>query len=643
MTTNIRTLNFYPFKHINHLLLLISLFIFNFPIPANAVPSSGDSTYIDYLLDLASQKNLHEQRYWRVLLHYKQTPFGVKSLIDDPDFFLCTEGKINPKAELEESIRSFFGKNNGKSDFQICQYIARYTWLKQELEVDESITPIYRCEELDHLTPKSATLIFPTYYMNSPASMFGHTLINIETFYSSKLLTNSVNYSAFTGETNGCVFAFKGIFGLYKGYFSILPYYKKIQEYSDISQRDIWEYRLNLSEKEVQRMVLHIRELQNIYSDYFFFDENCSYNLLFLIEAARPSLDLTGNFHLNTIPVDTVKVIERAGIIDSVEYRPSKASKIRQKISLLNAKEQEIALNIINRERPPEYIHEHDLSRENKIIIIDLIIEYVGYLYSKKKLDQSEYQKIFLSSLSLRSKLGTIDKDKIYSVPKPPMPNTVHDSNRLGIGFGNSRDLSFYEMIYRPAFCDLLDTDYGKNNGVQIKFFDLRFRYYPSRHRLELDNADIIDIISISSRDRFFKPVSWKVNFSAGKEFMEDEAGLVYRLNTGGGLGYYNDYIGRYYILAGPDLEYSNGLDKDYALGAALFLGTVKELSPWWKCSLSASHSTFEYGDRHKSDRISLEQDFKLEKNQHLRLELTREKNFDIYNTETKLSLNFYF
>ena len=33
---------------------------------------------------------------------------------------------------------------------------------------------------------------------------------------------------------------------------------------------------------------MHTYEMDKIYSDYYFFDENCSYDLLFLLDAARP-------------------------------------------------------------------------------------------------------------------------------------------------------------------------------------------------------------------------------------------------------------------------------------------------------------------------------------------------------------------
>ncbi|NIQ11966.1 MAG: DUF4105 domain-containing protein, partial [candidate division Zixibacteria bacterium] len=57
------------------------------------------------------------------------------------------------------------------------------------------------------------------------------TLISINGENESKLLSHALNYSAFTEEKNGVAFAFKGIFGLYNGYYSVLPYYAKLKQY----------------------------------------------------------------------------------------------------------------------------------------------------------------------------------------------------------------------------------------------------------------------------------------------------------------------------------------------------------------------------------------------------------------------------
>jgi len=67
-------------------------------------------------------------------------------------------------------------------------------------------------------------------------------------------------------------------------------------------------------------------ELGPIYFDYYFFDENCSYYLLELLETARPDLDLTSEFPLVGDPVRYVReVVKQKGLVKRTVYRPSNA------------------------------------------------------------------------------------------------------------------------------------------------------------------------------------------------------------------------------------------------------------------------------------------------------------------------------
>ncbi len=119
--------------------------------------------------------------------------------------------------------------------------------------------PEVKCSEFQdvfqRVNPKSASLIFPSFYPNSPASMFGHTLLRLEGDFHSSLLAYAVNYSAIPEDDFALIYTFKGIFGYYKGIYTAMPYYDKVREYSDIERRDIGEYNLNLTAEEVKKNV----------------------------------------------------------------------------------------------------------------------------------------------------------------------------------------------------------------------------------------------------------------------------------------------------------------------------------------------------------------------------------------------------
>jgi hypothetical protein len=94
-------------------------------------------------------------------------------------------------------------------DHPQCRFIARYSWLKEQLNIDESKLPAVTCsmyeEALANIKTKSAVLVFPAAHGNGPASMFGHTLIRIDSTFQSDLLSYAVNYAALANDTNGFV------------------------------------------------------------------------------------------------------------------------------------------------------------------------------------------------------------------------------------------------------------------------------------------------------------------------------------------------------------------------------------------------------------------------------------------------------
>src|SRR6185503_11289882 len=108
----------------------------------------------------------------------------------------------------------------------------------------------------------------------------------------------------------------KGLTGGFPGRFYVMPYYVKVQEYSNIESRDLWEYQLALSPEQVRRLVMHAWETRSTHFDYFFFTRNCSYYLLTLLEAAAPELHLIDQFPGHVIPSDTVRaVLKQPGLV----------------------------------------------------------------------------------------------------------------------------------------------------------------------------------------------------------------------------------------------------------------------------------------------------------------------------------------
>jgi hypothetical protein len=410
-----------------------------------------------------------------------------------------------------------------------------------------------------------------------------------------------------------------------------------------MDHRDIWEYKLNLTEEEVRRMFLHVWELKDIYSDYYFFDENCAYELLFLLESARPSLNLTDDFFMWVIPVDTIKIINRNDMVTSTSFRPSISTKIRHLLTTLDPWSQDISIKLASGElKADDVIANTQLDHEKKILSLDLATEIIQYNYSKGHVSKNQYKKNLIENLAARSSLGKSTK-AAYEVTSPSQPETGHNSIRMSVGIGSMEKTDFSEIKLRPAYQTLSEPHEGFLEGSQIVFLDIAARYYEDIG-LKLERIDVIDIFSLSPRNQFFKPRSWKVITGVkNKSFTKTDQHHVYYVNYGAGTAYKNDLLGLHYMMLETNVEASNHFDKGYAISIGASLGMIKNITPQWKISLLAGKDYYEAGDDHHASEIELIQNFKINNNSNLSLNLSKEKVFENTFDEVSLNLNVYF
>jgi hypothetical protein len=611
------------------------------PLPVTAAqPEVSD------LLGQVDTAVLAQDRHWQNLLHYRPAWFGSHSLIDDPKFFFAENGKKDPGAELTATLKAFLQPVDGDVDqHPRCRFPARYRWLDQQLGFAENLEPI-TCTAFEkikaEIQPQTAELIFPGSNFNNPASMFGHTLVSINGPYESKLLSHALNYSAFTQEKNGVAFAVKGIIGLYKGYYSTLPYYAKLKQYNDLERRDIWEYDLNFDADEMTRMFNHVWELNEVYSDYFFFDENCAYQLLFLFDIARPSLQLLDQARPWVIPVDTVRLLEGAGVIASAEYRPSKATRIGWIIEHMSNTEKELASQLLHGEITAKAVADSETGMAAMVRIFDLAIETLEFQYLKHELERPEYRQRYLALLKQRSYLVP-ESPAVPEIPVPVRPDKGHGSNRISLQYGKVAEEPFAELSLRPAYHNLLDADEGYLTGSQIDFANAVVRYYRDQEKVRLQSLDLVSIVSLAPRHRFYKPVSWKLEAGFERQLFADGfERQLFSLNPGGGFTIGSKRLMSFLLLE-TDLQLSDHFRDNYMAGVGGSAGMLAHLGSKLKLKLDARQVEYLAGDE---DFSSLEGkaalNWQLGVNSSLVVEATRKKIHDIYSSEVKGGFNIY-
>lgn len=609
-----------------------------------------NTNYKNHLISLAKQQILFQDRYWDILLHYKPTLDGKESLIDDPNFFLAGDGKKNPSSELIATIESYFSPAMPDEKHTRCRFPARYAWLKESLNIDEEKLPPVSCpnlqETIKKISPKSTVLIFAAPFFSGSSKIFGHTLLRIDSDNEDHLLSYAVNYAAHTADDVGPSYILKGLTGGFKGFFSMLPYYLKIKEYSDIENRDIWEYYLNLSEEETYRMVLHVLELRDTFSDYYFLDENCSFNILFLLEAGRPSLQLVNHYwkrlEFGVIPLDTVNVVQKSGIVSTIRYLPSPVTWIRYLASQLDEPHQEmakrIALHGLTSEIEPQFA-----SAEQKRLTLELAAEYLKYRYSRMELTQEKFQELFLKIAGEAKDLGR-NSNRRNDVPIHEPPESAHKPAKLDIGFGYRENSPFAEITFRPAYRDFLEMGNDRYDATQVKILQFGGRYYERNSTFKLQEATLLNIVTVSSRDIFFHPISGK--FRIGFEqnlFPSGDEDIVFRLDAGGGWSFSHPVWGLLYALIEADMKVSSRFEDSVAVGPGATLGVIKKVTETWGVGIQGQSYFYTLGENYKQYRIGIEQRFELTPNSAIFLNFDIDKANAEVKTEVKTGWSIYF
>lgn len=618
----------------------------------------AEPVYLDELIARAVALGLAEAPEWRTLGHYRPDLLGSgqHSLIDSDGFFLAADGRTDPKSELVATLRAFFAPvvddAAGRQHPQ-CAFAARYRWLGSRLDFDPRLLPEQPCPELDAwlatIDATSVTLIFPTAYLNNPASMFGHTLLRFDRpdqTEATRLLSFAVNYGAETGSDNGILFAVLGLTGGYHGTYSVEPYYNLVKRYSDIENRDIWEYQLDFSPAEVERMLTHLWELRNQYSDYYFFDENCSYQLLFLLDAARPGLGLVDDFDFHVIPVDSVRsVLARQGLLRRTVYRPSGETRLRHDLAAMTPDERVLAQGLAAGEIGPDAVARAGLSPPRQAAVLELAEASVTHELRTGDLERDLAAGRARSLLATRSRL----KEKADQPPVPvpgTRPDQGHGSARLAAGLGVRDGNVFQALRLRPVYHDLLDPTGGFVPGAGIAFLDTELRHYQGDSDLVLERLTAVRISSMTPRDELIRPISWRLDFGLERLHVEDSgtAGALVAVAGGGaGLGY---DLGSG-IIASTMLD--GGLSGGEACERTCGFNIGPALSLLWPITDRATFSLdggyrLRFGQRvEEAYGIRLGQSYGLAADLAIKLELALEDEGDGLQPEVLSTLNWYF
>jgi hypothetical protein len=329
---------------------------------------------------------------------------------------------------------------------------------------------------------------------------------------------------------------------------------------------------------------MHLWELRGVAFPYYFFDENCSYHLLKLMEVARPEIRLSDGFPLAVIPVDTVRAaVDVPGLVTDVRYRPSPATELRHAARRLPRDQQRLAAEIAEGERSPTDAAVEALPVADRAAVLSLAYERLSYAFiagrAPREASQGRARRILVARSRARPAEGRLPEPEPVPVPAV-RPDEGHGSAMVALNGGVEDGDGYLELRFRPAFHGLIDPQGGYTKHMQIAFLDTRIRYYPSLDRVRLEELVFVDALSYSPRSEVFRPIAWKLDTGIRSRRIAQPTGSLEEISvwrTGVGVGLAGELPGSVlaYGLGEAVLDVSPSLDDSASFGPALRMGLV--------------------------------------------------------------------
>ena len=472
----------------------------------------------------AIQQRLWEDWQWQRLGHWDQNShsrlFGA--------FFLSSNGADDPKGELIATLQAFFSdqlisSRNGfeKKIHPQCQYLARRKWVTEHLEISpEDLMP---CQDQENwkkkVNFKSIYIVFASSDVSSVSSVFGHTFLrfhNPENLSSLDLIDYGLNYSAKTGDDKeDALYALKGLFGYYVGTFDMQPFHQKLREYTNVEGRDVWEYLLHMKPGQVEFLVDHMLELEQVGQEYYFLSQNCSRQIIELLGVTQQSVDVQ-HFPFEVIPLDTVKYLRSIGMLEKGRLRLSLQQKFLDSLQGLSFGQQ------------------WDLrqSLKNKTVLgssteLQTQINYLAMQEGAGKDIDAEFK---FQLLRRRAELGQKSNETHSANQKVQLddPLESHDSRAFSMGRFDSVK-SEWSFWWRPAFHDRFEQSFGLLPYSHLEVFSFDVRLHDSSDQgssWELREWAPLKILSNQQFNLLTFPKTWKIYTSVFRGEPRIELGL---------------------------------------------------------------------------------------------------------------------
>jgi len=472
------------------------------------------SAAADLLLPPAQAGQLARHPTWLKLLHFDRK--GRQSEILTEDFFLSPNGRHDPEAELLADLAAYSAPwpEDGDSHAR-CRFPARYFWLAQQLKLSDYSLRNPQCKTFSRWAlpdkVQSVSLFLVSGYLGNPASVFGHSLLKLNTGArddQAGLFDLTVSYGALVPEDEPVWrYILRGLGGGYQAGFSDRYFYTQDLVYSRTEFRDIWDYELLLTDAQRTLLTLHLWEVLGKKFTYYFLDQNCAFRLTELLELVTDE-PLLARARFWYAPVETFHRLEdldrqrkaagRPGLIKAVRFIPSAQRRMQHQFSLLRPAERTAAQAVIA--DGPDSLREQmaGLDKEGQAEVLDTLLAYANYRLTAEQPAPSAAAKTMKNRL-LPARFLLPPSSSPLAEP-PALDSPAAGSKPMLTGIGAAYD-AWQQTHLRLRWSAFIQEGLGRNGleGDELAVLDTAIGLGGAEDAVFLDQLDLIRIRKIKT------------------------------------------------------------------------------------------------------------------------------------------------
>ncbi len=479
---------------------------------------------------------------WAALLHADK---NQRTKIRNQQFFISKlKGKltISVRGELEESIKAF---SNPKTHLQfICRFPARAVWISKNFNLDTPLNlkscPILQ-QYLSDVKAESISYLFVGPYMANPASVMGHGVLRLRRKKNEHSIKDyTIGFAANVDRgINPLQYAYNGLFGGFFGRFSLTPFFNRITEYLKIENRPMWEYKLPFKEDQIRFMMLHLWEIrdQSLFQ-YYFFDENCAYYLIDLLNLISDK-DLLEGLPLIVLPNRVPVYLRRHLELEQNSYFPSYIEKTSFKYELLSQEEKSRFLKAIKTKEVENSFSGKEINALLEYLKLERVIKNKNY--------GPKTEEFFNNLIQKKIELGL--PDETPPIENKSDPSKAHGISRLSLGYERTSSQGSETLFrLRPFLHEFTEIDegyvdnseiylltpvlgYTENKNLRLsKFTFISFNHIPPKIDFLSMNAFKLSLKMerASGLSRYQGQKSWEFNLMYGLSYSPSEKTRVY-------------------------------------------------------------------------------------------------------------------